>query len=126
MTRRTERVNALLRQEISELLLREAKDPRLAGMVTITEVDISADLRTAKVYVSVLGEEKEKEEALRGLASAAGFFRKEMTHRLTMRYIPELTFHLDNSIEQGVHLLQLIRQVSTPEKPEAKPPQKKR
>lgn len=126
MTRRTERVNALLRQEISELLLREAKDPRLTGMVTITEVDISADLRTAKVHVSVLGEEKEKQEALHGLAAAAGFLRREMAHRLTLRYIPELTFHLDNSIEQGVHLLQLIRQVSTPEKPEAQPPQKKR
>ena len=112
MSRRTERLNQFLREEISELL-RQAKDPRLDSFVTITEVSISPDLRHAKIFVSVLGDEKEQERVLTGLASASRFFRRQLAPRLTMRLIPELAFVRDDSIEHGSHLLQIIDQVES-------------
>ena len=115
MSRRLERVNHLIREEISELLQREVKDPRLGGFVTVTGVSTSSDLSHAKVYVSVMGEEEEKKEVLEALAIASGFLRKELSTRLRMRRSPELSFHRDNSIDQGSHVLQLINQVTNPE-----------
>ena len=112
MSRRTERVNQLLREEISELL-RQAKDPRLDSFVTVTEVVISPDLRQAKVFVSILGDEKEQERVLAGLAAASGFLRRQLAPRLTMRFVPELAFLRDDSIERGSHLLQLIDQIES-------------
>jgi len=112
MSRRTERVNKLLREELSGLL-RQAKDPRLDSFVTVTEVVISPDLRQAKVFVSILGDEKEQERVLAGLAAASGFFRRQLAPRLTMRFVPELAFLRDDSIERGSHLLQLIDQVES-------------
>jgi len=112
MTRRTERVNDLIRQEISELIRREAKDPRLSSLVTVTEVVTTPDLRQAKVFISVMGSEAEKEDALKGVVAAAGFFRRNLAARLAMRRVPELEFRRDDSIERGSHLLDLIRQVS--------------
>jgi len=112
MSRRTERINQLLREEISELL-RQAKDPRLDSFVTVTEVCISPDLRHAKIFVSILGDEKEQERVLTGLAAASGFLRRQLAPRLTMRFIPELAFVRDDSIERGSHLLQLIDQVES-------------
>jgi ribosome-binding factor A len=105
-------VNELLREEISNLLLRQAKDPRLSGFVTITEVTTSTDLRQATVFVSIMGSEEERKAALEGLSAASRFFRRELTQRLRMRRIPELSFSSDNSIERGAHLLDLIRKVS--------------
>ena len=113
MTHRIEQVNSLIRQEISELLQREVKDPRLANFVSVTEVSTSPDLRHAKVFVSRLGSEEEKQEVLSALASASGFFHKELYKRLRLRRIPELSFEWDNSIERGTHLLHLIDQVTT-------------
>ncbi|MBI2907249.1 MAG: 30S ribosome-binding factor RbfA [Chloroflexi bacterium] len=112
MTRRTERLNELIRSEISDLILREIKDPRLSGLLTITQVDISVDLRHAKVFVSIMGTEEEKKEALRGLEAASGFFRRQLRDRLTLRRIPELSFHRDDSIERGGRVLELLREVS--------------
>ena len=110
-TRRMARVNDTIRREISELLRREARDPRLDGFLTITAVDTSPDLRYAKVYVSVMGDEEEKKRVEEGLSAAAGFLRRGLAARLTLRYIPELTFERDESIEKGTHLLQLIKDV---------------
>ena len=91
MSRRTVRVNELLREEISELLLREVKDPRVGqGLVTITEVEVSPDLRHATVYVSHLGEEAERAGVLKGLEHSAHFLHRELMHRLAMRNVPEL------------------------------------
>lgn len=117
MTRRMERLNDLLRAELSDLLRRGAKDPRLSGFVTITEVEVSADLRHARVFVSVLGSEAEKEETLCGFEQASGFLRHELSMRLTLRRIPELTFCKDDSIERGSHLLQLMKELAPPEPP---------
>ncbi len=108
MAHRIEQVNSLIRQEISQLLQRQVKDPRLGNLIAITEVSTSADLKYAKVFVSRIGSEKEKQETLSVLASASGFFRRELARRLKLRYIPELSFQWDDSIEQGDHLLQLL------------------
>jgi len=115
MTRRTERVNNLIRQEISELLQRQVKDPRLGSFVAVTEVSTSPDLRHAKIFISRIGSQEEKQETLSVLASASGFLRKELARRLRLRRIPELSFQWDDSIERGAHLLQLIDQI-TPDK----------
>ena len=112
MSMRTIRVNELLRAEISELLLREVKDPRVSrGMVTITEVQVSPDLRHAVVYFSHLGTEPERAEALEGLKKSAHFLHRELVHRLSLRNVPELVFKFDPSIERGARLAELINQV---------------
>ena len=113
MTRRTQRVNELIRDEISLLLQRQVKDPRLCGLVTVTEVSTSADLRHAKIFISIMGGETERRETLDGLDRASGFFRRELAERLSLRRIPELSFHRDDSIEHGAHLLKLIERVSS-------------
>ena len=112
MAHRIQRVNSLIRQEISELLQRQVKDPRLGNFVAVTEVSLSSDLRYAKVFVSCIGSEEEKQAALSGLAAASGFLRNQLAKRLRLRHIPELSFRWDDSIERGDHLLQLIDRVS--------------
>ena len=113
MSRRTDRVNQLLREELSALLQRELKDPRVGhGLVSITEVTVSPDLRHATVYISHLGDSKDRDEVLRGLSAAARFLHTELMHRLKMRAVPELLFRFDPSIERGARLATLINEVS--------------
>lgn len=107
MPRRIERVNALLRERLSELLQRELKDPRVHGLVTITAVQVAADLRTARVYVSVLGTPEERATTLQGLHAAAGFLRRGL-EVLSLRHVPDLSFFSDESMEQGDRLLRLM------------------
>ena len=111
MSHRVERINSLIRQEISELLKSQIKDPRLGGFVSINEVITSADLKHARVYVSQIGNEMEKEKVLNGLSSASGFFRKELSKNLKLRYAPELHFEWDNSIAQGDNILKILNEV---------------
>ena len=108
MSRRTERVNELLRDELSDLLLREVRDPRLERMISITHVDVTPDFFNARVFVSVMGTPKEQEDALRALNSAAAFFHRELKSRIQMRRIPFLVFKQDISIEEGARMLSLI------------------
>ena len=115
MTHRVERVNSLLRHEISELLQREVKDPRLGDFIAVTEVSASPDLKYAKVFVSSLGCDDARKEILGVLGSASGFLRRRLARRLTLRYVPELSFHWDDSIKRGDHLLQLIDEVASEE-----------
>lgn len=112
MSYHIERVNNLIRQEISELLQHQVRDPRLSNFIAITEVSTSADMRHAKVFVSCINGSEDKKEILSALSGAAGFFRTELTKNLTLRQIPELSFQWDDSIEQADHLLQLIDQVN--------------
>jgi ribosome-binding factor A len=112
MSRRTERLNHLLRQEITQLLQREAKDPRLSVMVSVTRVSVSADMHFAKVFVSVLGTEEEKKGLLAGLHAASGFLRRELAGRLSLRYTPDLSFVYDDTMEQAGKVIRLIDQVS--------------
>lgn len=113
MSRRLQRLNVLLRQELSDLLLRELKDPRLAPFVTITRVEVSPDLQLAKVYVSVLGTDQEKASTLEGLTAAAAYLRHELTQRLVIRRVPSLTFLLDETMEEAAHILELIKRVAS-------------
>jgi ribosome-binding factor A len=118
MSHRIERVSSLMRHEISELLQRQVKDPRINQFVAVTEVSISADLKYAKVFVSCMGSEEEKQAMLKGLGAASNFLRKQLSKRLHLRHIPELSFEWDDSIERGDHLLQLIDKISTEHTPE--------
>lgn len=115
MQRRQQRVNGLLRAEIAEIIKRQVKDPRLGVFVTVTDVAASSDLRHAKVFVSVMGSAQEKKGALRALAAAAGFLRTQLSERLVLRRIPELNFVEDVSIEEGAHILELIKEVASEE-----------
>lgn len=118
--KRSERVGELMLEEISTLLLREIKDPRI-GFVTLTRVQVSDDLRYAKVFVSILGTlEQEQSQTLQGLQSAAKFMRRELGRRLRLKYVPELTFHLDKSIEYGVHIAKVLEEIKIQEKHEHK------
>ena len=114
MNRRLLRLNDTLRREISEMIFRELKDPRLGAMVTVTGVETSPDLRQARVHVSVLGSLEERKAALSGLRSASRFMRREIGDRLDLRYSPELIFMYDDSIERGARVLALLDEVSEP------------
>jgi len=92
------------------MLAGELKDPRLAGLVTVTEVRVSADLKQARIYVSVMGTQAEQTSALQGLAAAAGYVRHELTERLQMRRAPEVHFVLDHTEEYGQRIEELLRQ----------------
>ena len=113
MTRRAERVSNLIRQEICQLLQEQVNDPRLSGLISVTKISTSPDLKQAKVYVSVLGEQATKNDILQGFKSASGFFRRELSKRLILRFIPKLSFEYDDSIEHGAKVLKLIEQVTT-------------
>lgn len=105
------RINEEIQRELAEQL-RRLKDPRVSGtgMVSITRVDTTGDLRYARIYVSVLDKNQEK-DVLKGLKSASGFLRRELGHALQLRYTPELQFIGDDSIQHGAHILEVLRQV---------------
>ena len=112
MTRRSERVSNLIRQEISELLQERINDPRLNTFISVTRVVTSSDLSSARVFVSSIGDKVDKDEVLEGFKSATGFFRRELAKQLTLRHVPELSFQFDDSIEVGTRVLNLIEQVA--------------
>jgi ribosome-binding factor A len=112
MSRRTERLNKVIKQEISKLLEREVNDPRLSNLISVTQVSLSTDLKYAKIFVSILGTENNKTEMLAGFNAASGFLRRELASQLRLRYAPQLSFYYDDSIERGARLLKLIGQVS--------------
>ena len=112
MAHRIERVNNLIRREISELIQQQLRDPRLVDFVTVTEVNTSADLKFAKVFVSCISGKQEEQKTLTVLNSASGFLRTELARKVRLRRIPELSFYWDDSIEHGDHILRLIDQVS--------------
>ncbi|MDA8219546.1 MAG: 30S ribosome-binding factor RbfA [Dehalococcoidales bacterium] len=118
-----ERINELLRDEIADLIRKELQDPRLAGILSLTDVETAPDLSTAKVYVSVMGSGEDKKASLAALRHAAGFFRHELTQRLRLRRVPELDFRLDVSIERGDHVLSIIRQLEQEQQEEPNEPQ---
>ena len=102
------RINSEVQRELSNLILREIKDPRISTMTTIVGVEVSPDLKTAKVYVSVLGDEEQISETYKGLKSAASFLRTQLAKNINLRNTPELEFIMDQSIEYGVNMSKLI------------------
>jgi ribosome-binding factor A len=117
MSYRIERVNTLIRREISELIQQELRDPRLDEFVAVTEVDTSPDLKFSKIYVSTMSGQREEQKILTALKSAAGYLRSALANKLQLRYTPELHFLWDNSIEHGDKILRLIDEVSQEDNP---------
>ena len=110
-TRRQRQVSDLLQEEISELVNRKLRDPRVEG-VTVTEVRVSPDLRYADIYVTRLGDETAMQEALQGLDAASGYLKRELSRRLALRFMPELRFHLDVSWQRGERIERLLEEIS--------------
>ncbi|MFQ6091877.1 MAG: 30S ribosome-binding factor RbfA [bacterium] len=108
--KRSTRVADLLQKEISYIILRELKDPRI-GFVTVTGVSVSDDLKYAKVFVSVMGQSEEVERTFDGLKSATGFIQGCIGRRVRLRYTPEISFRLDESVSYGAHIEQLLRDI---------------
>lgn len=115
-SRRRIQVAGLIKEELGDLLQRSIKDPGL-GFVTLTEVEVSADMRYARVYFSVLGDDEDAQQSLAALKRAAGYLRHELGHRMTMHRVPELHFVLDRSLEHGQRIADLLRQVREGEEP---------
>lgn len=109
--KRANRISEEVKKVVSELISNGLKDPRVGKMVTVTSVEVTRDLSYANIYISVLGDKAEKDEALKGLSSAKGFIRKEIGSRIDLRYVPEPIFHLDESIERGIYMSKLIKEV---------------
>jgi len=106
---RIDRISEQVKKEVSDIIQNELKDPRLPQMISVTEAEVTKDLRYAKVYVSMLGTDTDKKNALQALKNAAGFVRREVGQRLQIRYTPEIIFELDDSIERGVYITKLIK-----------------
>lgn len=106
------RVNAEVMKELSLIIRSEIKDPRISSMVSVVSVEVAPDLKTCKAYISVLGDEEEKQKTLEGLNSASGFIRKELARRVNLRNTPEIKFIIDQSIEYGVKMTKLIDDVN--------------
>ena len=105
---RLARVNEVIRETAANAVLFELKDPRVKG-VTVTRAEVSADLQHAKVYVSVLGSEREQKLTMHGLASAAGFIQTKVAERLTTRYVPHITFVVDEGVKKSIAIAQILR-----------------
>jgi len=111
---RTRRVAEQIKKEVSQILLEEVKDPRL-GFVTITTVEVSADLRHVKIFFSYYGSEEGKKQSREALESSSGFVRREIGRRIKLRYTPEITFKFDASLEHADKISRLLTQLEGPE-----------
>ena len=107
---RVEKLQELMKQEISQIILQELKDPRI-GFVTVTQVAVTGDLREAKVYVSLMGNEKQVEACWKGLQSSLGYIRREIGQRIRLRFTPEISFALDKSLDYSAHKQELLMKV---------------
>lgn len=120
MTRRTERVSALIQRELGEFILREISDSRI-GFVTISRVEVTTDLAHAKVHISVLGTDKQKRDSLIGLGHSASFMRSHLAKVLKMRTVPRLQFVEDKNLDHGFRINQILSDIRHEESAEPKP-----
>ncbi|MEI5906221.1 30S ribosome-binding factor RbfA [Bacillus spongiae] len=111
MSLRANRIGEQMKKELSDIIGRKIKDPRI-GFVTVTDVQVSGDLQQSKVYITVLGDENQRENTLKGLAKAKGFIRSELGHRIRLRKTPEIIFEFDESIDYGNHIETLLQKIS--------------
>lgn len=105
------RVSGEVRRVLSEIIRSDVKDPRISGLVSLTEVYVAPDLKTCKAYVSVLGKQEELEATVAGLTNAEGYIRRELAHRLNLRHTPEITFIADGSIAYGVEMVHKLEKL---------------
>lgn len=108
---RVEKLQELIKQEMSKMLLKEIKDPRI-GFVTVTDVEMTSNLREAKIFVSILGGDDKIQESLEGLKSALGFIRREIGKRIRMRYVPKISFDLDTSLNYSEHIQKILFEIN--------------
>jgi len=109
--RRTDRLNSLLKEVITEVIRKDVKNPQVCELSTITRVDISRDLHHAKVYVSIIGTDEQKILTLEALESAAGFIAVKSSKKVVMHHFPELTFRLDNSVDKHIKIQKLLAEI---------------
>ena len=119
---RQEKLGELIAIELSELLRTRVKDPRV-GFASITRVEVSGDLRHAKIFVSVMGTPEEQADTMKGLKNATGYLRHELATRIVLRYIPDIVFKLDTSIAEGARILDLIHKVEEEERAQTQTPE---
>lgn len=110
--RRTDRLNSLLKEVISEVIHRDVRNPHLPELVTVTHVSVTPDLHFAKVYISVIGAPEVKQRAIMALQSAAGFIATNASKKMVIRYFPDLTFKLDDSVEQHMRIESLLTEIN--------------
>lgn len=110
-SKRTDRLGSLLKEVISDVILKNVKNPLVPDLITITSVDITKDLRQAKVYVSVIGVQEIKDKAIQALQSAAGFIAVHASKQVVMRFFPELTFIIDDSVEKQAKINDVIHKI---------------
>ena len=112
-SKKNTRINGEVKKELSVLITREIKDPRINPLTSVLDVEVAPDLKTAKVYVSVMGDDESRKRTLQGLKSAAPFMRSQLARNLNLRNTPELTFIMDNSIEYGINMSKLIDELNS-------------
>ncbi|ADL07992.1 30S ribosome-binding factor RbfA [Thermosediminibacter oceani] len=110
---RTDRVSGEIKKAVSEIINNDLKDPRIQGLISVTKVEVSKDLRHAKIFLSIYGEESVKQNALEGIKNAEGFIRRELANRIRLKFIPQLNFKLDDSIEYGIHISKLLKDINS-------------
>jgi ribosome-binding factor A len=108
---RSDRINEEMRKEISSIIQNDVRDPRITAMISVTKVDVTKDLMYAKVYVSLFGKEESRTETFTALKSSIGFIRREVGHRIQLRHTPQLILELDNTIEQGMHINDILQKI---------------
>ncbi len=113
------RINAEVQRELSNIIRREVKDPRIHPMTSVVSVEVAPDLKTCKAYISVLGTEEEAKNTLAGLKSGVGYIRNQLAKAVNLRNTPEITFILDQSIEYGVNMSRLINEVTVSDQEKA-------
>jgi ribosome-binding factor A len=111
VSRRTERIGSVIRQELAQIMLRELNDPRLQGLPSITRVKVSPDLSIADVYITVLGTDVQQNTTLNGLRHSAGMMRAKLTRQIALRQSPFLKFHIDENLKRELAVLDLLRKV---------------
>lgn len=110
-TKRTDRLNSLLKEVISDVIRKDVRNPHVNGLLTVTRVDITKDLHYAKVYISIIGTQEEKEKTIAALQSAAGFIAVNSSKQVVMRYFPALTFKLDTGVEKHMRIEDLLQKI---------------
>ncbi|MFZ5966543.1 MAG: 30S ribosome-binding factor RbfA [Bacillota bacterium] len=109
---RTSRIGEEIKKLVSNLIMNELKDPRISSLISIVNVDVTRDLRYANIFVSIYGSQEEKENTIKALSNAAGFIRREIGRNIKLRYTPEPIFKIDQSIEKGMYISDLIEKVN--------------
>ncbi len=115
---RNERIAEEIKKVVSEIINYDLKDPRIEGLITVTNVDVTKDLRHATIFISFYGDNEKRDTTFEVLQNAKGFIRYELANRLRIKYVPEISFKLDKSIEYGIHISKLLEELKNPNQEE--------